>query len=41
MIAGVNKEPAIRAALKGKLFNHWITDDETARTSSSLPDILI
>jgi DNA-binding transcriptional regulator LsrR (DeoR family) len=31
VIAGVNKEPAIRAALKGKLFNHWITDDETAR----------
>jgi DNA-binding transcriptional regulator LsrR (DeoR family) len=30
VIAGVNKEPAIRAALKGKLFNYWITDDETA-----------
>lgn len=31
VIAGVYKEPAIRAALKGELFNHWITDDETAR----------
>jgi DNA-binding transcriptional regulator LsrR (DeoR family) len=31
VIAGVNKEPAIRAALKGRLFNYWITDDETAR----------
>jgi DNA-binding transcriptional regulator LsrR (DeoR family) len=31
VIAGVHKETAIRAALKGKLFNYWITDDETAR----------
>ena len=32
VIAGVNKEPAIRAALRGKLFNHWITDDLTVRS---------
>jgi DNA-binding transcriptional regulator LsrR (DeoR family) len=31
VIAGIHKEAAIKAALKGKLFNYWITDDETAR----------
>ena len=32
VVAGIYKVPAILAALKGKLFNVWITDEETART---------
>ncbi len=31
VIAGTYKVPAILAAIKGKLFNVWITDEETAR----------
>ena len=31
VIAGAYKTPAIRAALKGQLFNVWITDEPTAR----------
>ena len=31
VIAGLHKEAVIRAALKGKLFNVWFTDEETAR----------
>lgn len=36
-IAGVHKEPAIRAALKGKLFNVWFTDEVTARNILGSP----
>jgi DNA-binding transcriptional regulator LsrR (DeoR family) len=31
VVAGTYKAPAILAALKGELFNVWITDDDTAR----------
>jgi len=37
VIAGVYKEPAIRAALKGKFFNVWFTDEETARNILAAP----
>ena len=37
VIAGQHKEDAIRAALAGKLFNVWITDDRTARLMLKTP----
>jgi DNA-binding transcriptional regulator LsrR (DeoR family) len=31
LIGGLFKTPAIMAALRGKLFNVWFTDEDTAR----------